>query len=56
MFHGTEDEIIPFDSSEKLVAINPQRFELVTLRNEGHRGVIFDQVYRSRVSEVLQRL
>jgi pimeloyl-ACP methyl ester carboxylesterase len=53
LFHGTFDEVIPFESSEKLQALNPARFRLVDLP-EGHRGVIFSPVFRQTVGELLK--
>jgi pimeloyl-ACP methyl ester carboxylesterase len=52
MFHGTSDEVIPFESSEKLQALNPDLFHLISM-HEGHRGVIFSPVFRQKVGELL---
>jgi uncharacterized protein len=52
MFHGTRDDVIPFESSEKLQALRPDRFKLVSM-NEGHRGVIFSPVFREAVGQLL---
>ncbi len=52
MFHGTRDDVIPFESSEKLQALQPDRFRLISM-NEGHRGVIFSQVFRQTVGQLL---
>lgn len=52
MFHGTSDEVIPFESSEKLQALNPDLFQLISM-HEGHRGVIFSPVFRQKVGELL---
>ena len=54
LFHGIEDEIIPYDSSEKLVAVNPSNIELVTLKNEGHRGAIFNGYFRRKFGELVK--
>jgi pimeloyl-ACP methyl ester carboxylesterase len=54
LFHGTFDEVIPFESSEKLQALNPERFHLVAT-DEGHRGIIFSPVFRHKVGELLVR-
>ena len=54
LFHGTRDRVIPYDSSEKLRAVNPSGIELVTLKNEGHRGAIFNGSFRRKFSELLR--
>jgi esterase/lipase len=53
IFHGTMDELIPFDSAEKLSALNPQLFELVPLPNTGHRRAIFSDLFSSKISHIL---
>ncbi|MBI5914978.1 MAG: alpha/beta fold hydrolase [Bacteroidetes bacterium] len=53
LFHGTFDEVISFESSVKLQALNPGRFRLIDLP-EGHRGVIFSPVFRQTVGELLK--
>ncbi len=53
LFHGEFDEVIPFSSSEKLQAINPGLFKLVSLP-EGHRGVIFSPIFQETVREMLK--
>ena len=54
LFHGTADRVIPFDSSRVLQKIKAEAFELVTLRNEGHRGTIFNNLFRRRIGELLR--
>ncbi len=53
LIHGTSDEVIPFECSEKLKAIRPGTIHLVTAREESHRSVIFSQVFRETVSQLL---
>ena len=53
LFHGSFDEVIPFQCSEKLLAINPGLFKLVKLE-EGHRGVVFSSVFQNTVSGLLK--
>lgn len=53
IFHGERDEVIPFDSSEKLKALNPSVVELIRLDDAGHRRSIFHQMFRSGVATVL---
>lgn len=52
LFHGYGDEVIPFDSSEKLQAINPQNIKLVAM-SSGHRGVLFKDAFREGMRELL---
>lgn len=53
LFHGTLDEVIPFENSEKLKTINPNLFKLVILP-EGHRGVIFSPIFQETVGKLLK--
>lgn len=41
LLHGTEDEVIPYNSSEVLSRTYPNKTKLTTLTNTGHRGAIF---------------
>ena len=54
LFHGTEDELIPFDSSEELQQVNPQNIRLIPLEGVSHRRAIFDGRFRAGVREVLK--
>ncbi len=54
LFHGTNDRVIPYEASEILKKIRQESTELVTLRGEGHRGTIFNSVFKRRVSELLR--
>ncbi|MFT6809967.1 MAG: alpha-beta hydrolase superfamily lysophospholipase [Saprospiraceae bacterium] len=49
ILHGTEDEVIPYDSSESLEALDPERIDLITLQGEGHRGAIFNGNIRTSI-------
>lgn len=52
LIHGTNDNVIPYESSPYLKDLQPDNIELVTLNGEGHRGVIFDE----RTARVFDRL
>jgi hypothetical protein len=52
LLHGTEDSIIPYDSSLELQKIRPNEIELVTLSGTGHRGSIFS----SKVRDVMLKI
>ena len=54
LFHGTRDEVVPFDCSEKLQALRPDHFQLIAM-NENHRSVIFSANFRQTVSKLLTR-
>jgi len=54
LFHGTSDELIPFDSSVQLAKINSSRINLVKLEGVGHRGAIFNGLFRSTVRKLLR--
>ncbi len=46
LVHGTRDEVIPFDSSEQLSSIDPDRVQLIRLEGVGHRQAIFSRHVR----------
>lgn len=54
LFHGTDDELIPFDSSEELQQVNPNQIQLVPLEGVGHKRAIFDGHFRAIVRELLK--
>ena len=54
MFHGTNDRVIPYKSSEKLKEKFPDKVELITLRNESHRGTIFNPTFRNTLRKYLK--
>jgi alpha/beta superfamily hydrolase len=53
IFHGTEDELIPFDSSEKLHSIDVSRIHLIPLQNSGHRRAIFHSTFSNGMAKFL---
>lgn len=53
LFHGLHDRVIPFDSSEKLRALNPDKINLVSVESS-HRGILFKYVFRKGLREFLQ--
>lgn len=52
IFHGTEDEVIPYDSSEDLKKVFADKIDLVTLTNTSHRGSIFHGAIRSAMGRI----
>ena len=53
LFHGTEDNVIPYDSSEELQQLNPERSQLITLQGESHRGALFNPLFKRQLAELL---
>lgn len=53
LFHGKMDAVIPHECSERLQAINPAIFRLVSLP-EGHRGVIFSPIFQQNMHTLLK--
>ncbi|MEM9919120.1 MAG: alpha/beta fold hydrolase [Bacteroidota bacterium] len=56
LFHGTNDNVIPFESSERLQQIDSERIKLVKLERESHRGTIFNRRFRLEVGELLNNV
>ncbi len=52
LVHGTEDNIIPFDSSVNLQKIRPDAIRLVALEGTGHRRTIFSNEVRGVISRI----
>ena len=53
IFHGTNDSVIPYDSSEKLATLYAHKISLYTLKGETHRGAIFNELLRSKIRKLL---
>lgn len=53
IFHGTEDEVIPYDSSVQLKESFPDKINLVTLPNVSHRRAIFHGAIRTQLESLL---
>ena len=47
IFHGTNDEVIPYESSQSLKSTFQDKVELVTLKDTGHRRSIFHGAIRN---------
>lgn len=54
IFHGTKDEVIPYDSSEKIKVLNSALISLIPLEGVGHRGALFNDLFRRRLGEIIQ--
>lgn len=53
-FHGSRDELIPYDHSIYLQSLVPERGRLVRLNGTGHRGAIFSNTLRRELATILQ--
>ncbi len=53
LLHGTEDEVIPYNSSEVLAQTYPNKTKLTTLTKTGHRRAIFHDSIRKILKDHL---
>ena len=54
LFHATNDRVIYYDSAKKLEAINPSQIKLHTQEGGNHRSIIFSELFRRTMSELLR--
>ncbi len=52
--HGTEDKVVPYNQSKSLKSIYPH-INLITLENQSHRGVIFDNQLQLAINRVVRK-
>jgi pimeloyl-ACP methyl ester carboxylesterase len=55
LFHGTRDEVIPYQSSVKLKALLKEGDQLITLSGAGHNGITSHPDYEREIRKVLLR-
>lgn len=53
IFHGTSDELIPYDHAVFLKEQQPNAIELVALNGVSHRGAIFSNLLRKKLRQSL---
>jgi uncharacterized protein len=53
LFHGDEDEVIPYSQSHKLKALLKESDTLITLNGIGHNGMTYDKEYVRAMGRVL---
>ena len=53
VFHGTADEVLPYEASLKLKDIRPDLIEFFTLKGVSHRQTIFNHIVRNKIGELL---
>lgn len=56
LFHGTKDGVIPFDSSEELVKINPLKIKLIPLKDEIHNKIMTRKKLRKEMELCIKSL
>ncbi len=53
LFHGLEDEIIPYENSERLYEICKPKGKLILLRNQGHNGINENPDFQKELNSIL---
>lgn len=54
LFHGKQDELIPYNSSVRLAKLLKPKDQMVTLENQGHNGMTSNTEYLAKVRELLE--
>lgn len=54
VFHGTNDEVLPHDSSERLKALRPDLVEFFSLPGTSHRRTIFQETVKRQIRKLLK--
>jgi uncharacterized protein len=54
LIHGTADEVVPYDSSEKLLPLIQTRKELVTIPDGPHNGLRTTPLYNAALDRILR--
>lgn len=54
LFHGTQDEIIPFDSSTRLEGLIKSKHELIAIPGGGHNNLIDYPLYHEGLDRILK--
>lgn len=54
LFHGTDDEIIPFDSSTRLIALIKSEHDLIAVPGGGHNDLINYPLYHEGLDRILR--
>lgn len=53
IFHGKQDEIIYFGSGLKLKDKYPNKIQFVSLKNQGHNGIMYNPVYQKTFVQLI---
>lgn len=54
LIHGTDDEVIPFSHSKRLLKIAPQGSELITIENGKHNDLADHKLFQQKLDSVLK--
>ena len=54
IFHGTDDKLIPFDHSQRLIKHCSAKSKLIPLPGEGHNAINDSELFRLELKKVLQ--
>ena len=55
LFHGDNDQVIPFESSEMLTEHLGNKVDLVRLGLQGHNGITHNPDYQAEVKNILSK-
>jgi len=55
LLHGTRDELIPYESSERLLPLIKSEHRLYTIPNGGHNNLVAFPEYHQALDEILQQ-
>lgn len=53
VFHGTEDELIPFEAAEEIQALNQPLTTLIPLQGISHRGALFSDQFAANLKKII---
>lgn len=53
VFHGTEDELIPFEAAEEIQDLNRELTTLIPLEGVSHRGALFSDQFRDNLKKII---
>jgi hypothetical protein len=54
IFHGTNDEIIPYDASERLVRLIKSEHRLMAISGGGHNDLSDHALYHQQMDRILK--
>lgn len=55
VFHGTEDELIPFEAAEEIQTLNRQLTTLIPLEGVSHRGALFSDQFQQNLKKIISQ-
>ena len=53
LLHGTRDEVIPYDSSERLIPLIRSQHQLFSIPDGGHNNLVAFPEYRAALDQIL---